>query len=199
MRYRKRIIRNNKYYHITNRGVARRPTFLDNDDYITFMNLVRKGCGKYDVKIVAMCVMPNHFHFLVWAIHANKVSRCLQWITSIYAKYFNRRYDRNGHLWQDRFYAKEIYDGLHLGVCWRYVEQNPVRARLVGNALDWKWSSSYMRASGIETLFLVLPHWWGTETMDEWWSDKLLKEDMLQKIRRSISATHIHDDIELWI
>ena len=198
MRNRKRNIRNNSYYHITNRGVARRTTFLDDEDYITFIALMKKGCAKYDVKVIAFCLMPNHFHLLVCSAVGKEVSLCVQWITSIYAKYFNRRYERRGHLWQDRFYAKQVKDGLHLGVCWRYVEQNPVRAKLIGKAHEWKWSSAYMRSVGHRSRYLIEPYWWGTSIMSTWWSNEMLDLDLLDRIRRSLRKSISLEDEELW-
>ncbi|MBL6997248.1 MAG: transposase [Phycisphaerales bacterium] len=200
MRNRKRNIANNSYYHITNRGVAKRTTFLDEEDYKIFLTLMRKGCLKYEVRLIAFCLMPNHFHLLACCSEGKDLSLCLQWITSIYAKYFNRRYGRRGHLWQDRFYAKRIKDGFHLGVCWRYVEQNPVRANLIGKTYEWKWSSAYCRRFGHNSRYLIEPHWWNTSIMSKWWSDDLLDEELLNKIRRSIRKSNLYDEDEeeLW-
>ncbi len=193
-----RIIENNGYYHVTNRGVARRPTFLDEEDYLSFLGLLDRGCNKYGVRIVALALMPNHFHLLVWAILGEDVSSCMQWVTGIYAQYFNKRYERCGHLWQDRFFAKPIAEGRHLGTCWRYVEQNPVRAKLIGSPDQWEWSSAFMRSSNTKPNYLVEPPWWGSEIMKEWWSKEMLDPKTLDKIRRSVQKSELHSAGITW-
>ena len=162
---RRRILKDNKYYHITNRGVGKMKTFKDEEDYDIFMRLVKKGCERYGVRLIAYSLMPNHIHLLVWPIKGKSISGFMQWVTGNYARLFNVRYVRNGHLWQGRFKSKEVHEGRQLGNTWRYVEQNPVRARLVVTPEKWEWTSAYLRANNIKESFLTEPPWWGSERM----------------------------------
>lgn len=192
-----RNIKRNHYYHLVNRGVARQPTYLDQYDYGEYIRLLTKACQKHPLDIIAFVLMPNHYHILIQALDSEDVSKCMHWANGMYARYFNERYDRTGHLWQNRFYSKEIRDGRQLGNTWMYVDQNPVRAEMVTAPADWKWSSAYLRKHGNFMRCLVEPHWWGTPPMHDWWSEELLDTETLEKVRKSLKC-RVLDTVEMW-
>ncbi len=142
--------------------------------------------------------MPNHFHLLVQAEKGKNISKCLQWLCSIFARTYNNRYGEYGSVWQSRFYSKEIKDGMHLGTAWRYVEQNPVRAKLVKSPEQCRWSSAYLRSKEYKPNFLIEPKWWGSDLMKEWWSTELLDQKLLDKVRRSIRSPHSYCKNIIW-
>jgi REP element-mobilizing transposase RayT len=173
--------------------VDRKPTFLDKEDYRSFLNLLTKSCDMYGVRIIAVTLMPNHFHILSKSVLGKNVSLGMKWLTGVYAQSFNKKHERTGHLWQDRFYSKEVREGRHLGTVWRYVEQNPVRACLVDNPNQWEWSSAHMRNSKHRLPCLIEPEWWGTKLMKQWWSTELLEPEMLDAVRRSLQRSELGD------
>ena len=174
------------YHHLVNRGVAKCATYLDDEDYAEFIKLLQIGCYKYRMDVIAYALMPNHYHILIQAVQNGNISKCMHWINGNYAKYFNKRYERVGHLWQDRYFAKEINAGRQLGTVWRYVEQNACRAKLVSSPELWPWTSAYIRANNMTVSHLIEPSWWGSAIMKEWWSDELLDQATIDKIRRSV-------------
>ena len=193
-----RNLKNNHYYHLVNRGVAKQATYLDEQDYAEFLRLLRKGCEKYPMDIIAFALMPNHYHILIQVLEGEDVWKCMHWSMGMYARYFNGRHDRVGHLWQNRYFSKEIRDGRHLGNTWMYVEQNPLRAGLVEKQEDWKWSSAYLRATVNFMNNLVEPHWWGTPAAQGWWSNEELDSETLDKVRRSLQRKNLDSQEINW-
>ncbi|MBC8309405.1 MAG: transposase [Planctomycetes bacterium] len=193
----KRNIKNDRYYHLVNRGVAKQVTFLDSYDYNEYIRLLVKSYRKYPLDIIAFVLMPNHYHLLIRALDRENVSRCMHWVNGMYARYFNDRYERTGHLWQNRFYSKEIRDGRQLGNTWMYVDQNPLRASMVNNPTDWKWSSAYLRKYGDYLHFLSEPNWWGKPTASKWWSKDELDAEALEKVRSSLKRKGL-DKASMW-
>ena len=193
-----REIKDNAYYHLVNRGVNRKPTYYDSQDYRSFLQLLEIGCSKYGVRVIALALMPNHFHILIWTIFGSNVSPWIKWVTGVYAQSFNKRHERTGHLWQDRYFAREVQEGRHLGTTWRYVEQNPVRACITDTPHEWEWSSAYHRSKNKKPDYLFEPPWWGSEIMKEWWSEELLDAATLDKVRRSLQQTDLLDGVVDW-
>ena len=185
MARKKREFKDDTFYHIVNRGVEKRDTFLDEKDYGLFMGLILKGFEKHKVYLAAHALMPNHFHLLACAPLGKEISPFMQWISGVYAQVFNKRHERTGHLWQDRFYAKQVKHGHPLGITHRYVEQNPVRANLSRSPYDWKWSSAHLRASGIQPDYLYSPRGWHRSFMKKYVNDIPLSEDELNQVRLS--------------
>jgi len=114
----------NGYYHIYNRGSEKRTIFLCEKDYKNFLERVRKNIIKYDLDILAYCLMPNHFHFLV---HQNNEDAIRNTFTSIqlgHAKYFNTKYERVGPLFQGRFKAKMVESDEYLLQLSSYIHRN---------------------------------------------------------------------------
>ncbi|MBC8200909.1 MAG: transposase [Planctomycetes bacterium] len=181
-----RIFEDNHYYHLVNRGVDKRRTFDDTEDYTEFINLLEKGCVRYKMNVIAFSLMPNHYHILVQIKPGDNVSACIQWVTGEYAKYYNRKNGRTGHLWQGRFFSKEVPEGRELGSTWRYVEQNAYRANLVAKSEHWKWGSAYIRANNVSKPRVIEPSWWGRVELKRWWSNEPLNQETVVKIRRRV-------------
>ena len=127
-------------YHLTARGDRREPIFEDDADRVAWLEVVGQGLERFDATACAYCLMGNHFHLVVQTRQAN-LSRLMRHVNGVYTQRYNRRHAKVGHLFQGRFKAvvvdKEAY---FLEVC-RYVDLNPVRARMVKRPQDWSWSS----------------------------------------------------------
>jgi len=129
--------------HVVNRGNDKRPLFESARDFEEFLRLVAWAKAVCAVRIVAYCIMSNHWHFVFWVEVEWDVSAFLHRLTTTHAKRWRRRTCTvgEGHVYQDRFKASSIFSERYYFNCLRYVEQNALRAGLVRNARDWKWSS----------------------------------------------------------
>jgi putative transposase len=132
-------------YHLLNRGNGKATLFLDRLDYSAFMKLLAGMRAGYDVRLLAYCLMPNHFHLVLQAEATGAVSEAMQWAQTSYVSRFRVRYGSTGHIFQGRFKSFPIQNDRHLLTVMRYVERNPVRANLVDSTLGWPWSSSRWR------------------------------------------------------
>ncbi len=127
-------------YHVTSRGDRREPIFVDDEDRRIFLRVTAQSLSRFDGEMLAYCLMGNHYHFVLHTRQAN-LSLLMRHVNGVYTQAFNRRHDKVGHLFQGRFKAILVdRDAYLLEVC-RYVELNPVRAKLVRKAADWAWSS----------------------------------------------------------
>ena len=126
--------------HVIARGNERRPLFRDDADRERYLDLLAEACGKHDARVLAYCLMPNHVH-LAMQTGSVPVSRVVHDVHSRYALYFNRRYDRSGHLFQGRFQGLLVDRDAYLLEVVRYIHRNPVKARLAARPEDFAWSS----------------------------------------------------------
>ena len=129
--------------HALNRGVEKRPLFDSVEDYEDFLLLVLWAKARCLIRILAYCLMRNHWHFVVWPRTDEDVERFFFELTSEHAK--RRRYQTRtvgyGHVYQDRYKAFLIGSERHYLTVMSYVESNPLRACLVASCKDWRWSS----------------------------------------------------------
>jgi REP element-mobilizing transposase RayT len=128
-------------FHVTSRGVARSPIFRDPLDYLALRSQLREVMRKFAWNVYAYCLMPNHYHLIV-ETDREHLSAGMHRLNFLYAQRFNRRHDRAGHLFQNRFAAYVIESDEHLLNSIGYVSQNPVRAGLCDAAADWPWAAS---------------------------------------------------------
>jgi putative transposase len=128
-------------YHALNRGNGRAQVFHDADDYHDFVRLLRKACARVPMRLVGFCLMPNHFHLVLWPPTDDSLAAWMQWLLTAHVHGYRKRYRGSGHVWQGRFRAFPIEEDDHLLTVLRYAERNPLRAGLVSRAQEWRWSS----------------------------------------------------------
>jgi putative transposase len=131
----------NYCYHVFNRGNARAEVFHKPEDYEAFVQLIVEAGRRRPMRVIAYCLMPNHFHLVLWPRGDGDLSTWMQWLTTAHVRRYHRHYRSSGHVWQGRFKAFPIQEDDHLLTVLRYVERNPLRAGLVARAEDWAWSS----------------------------------------------------------
>ena len=134
-------------HHVTQRGNRRQPTFFGDADYELYRELLAGSCRRQGVAVWAYCLMPNHVHLILVPAQAPGLRLALGEAHQRYTGLINRRQGWVGHLWQGRF-ASCALDDSHLVAAVRYVELNPVRARLAERAEDWPWSSARAHLAG---------------------------------------------------
>ncbi|MDJ1171277.1 transposase [Roseofilum sp. BLCC_M154] len=150
MPYRQVQFQQGCYYHIYNRGNNRQAIFFETDNYLYFLRQFRHYFIEPQVlDVLAYCLMPNHYHFLVYLNQAD-FSQHMQRFTLSYTKAMNRRYERVGSLFQGRFQAILVDNDRYLAHLTRYIHLNPVEANLVESAEDWPYSSypEYLQVRG---------------------------------------------------
>jgi putative transposase len=134
-------------HHVTQRGNGRARTFFEDGDYALYRDLLAAGCRAAGVEVWAWCLMPNHVHLILVPSDADGLRRALAPVHRRYAGIIHARRKRTGHFWQGRFGCVAM-DEAHLAAALRYVSLNPVRARLVERARDWRWSSVRAHVGG---------------------------------------------------
>jgi putative transposase len=131
----------NYCYHVLNRGNARSQVFHKDADYTAFVELIDEACRRRPMRVLAYCLMPNHFHLVLWPLGDGDLSTWMGWLMNSHVRRYHRHYHSSGHIWQGRFKAFPIEEDEHLRDVLRYVERNPLRAGLVERAEAWAWSS----------------------------------------------------------
>jgi REP element-mobilizing transposase RayT len=127
-------------YHITSRGDRREDIFADEEDRQALLQALGQALARFDAQLLAYCLMSNHYHFVLHTRKAN-LSLLMRHVNGVYTQTYNRRHGKVGHLFQGRFKAILVdRDAYLLEVC-RYVDLNPVRARVVRKPGAWAWSS----------------------------------------------------------
>ena len=129
------------FYHIINRGVERRTIFIDSEDYRKFLEIIDESRETYSFKIHSFCLMSNHYHFLL-ELQEENLSLIMRQINSRYSIYFNNKYKRVGPLWQGRYKSFFVYDENYLSSVIRYIEYNPIKAKLTQHIGQFPWAMS---------------------------------------------------------
>jgi putative transposase len=127
-------------YHTIWRGANRQDIFHEDEDRIKFLTVFQKNKGKYGMSVYAWCLMSNHVHLLIKEGHEN-ISATMKRIGVSYVKYYNWKYRTTGHLFQDRFISEGVENKNYFLTVVRYIHQNPVKAGMVTQPDEWKWSS----------------------------------------------------------
>lgn len=143
--------------HIIQRGHNRQNCFHSNKDFATYASILRAAAQRRNVAVHAWVFMSNHVHLLVTPLVDDAVSRLMHQLAGSYVRYYNTRYGRSGTLWEGRFRSCLVQDDEYLLQCYRYIELNPVRARMVQYPGEYPWSSYRSNALGTPSSLLT-PH-----------------------------------------
>ena len=130
----------NAMYHITNRGVRKMTIFYDEQDYLKYLQILEETRERYPFHVHSYCLMTNHIHLLLQTI-TEPISIIMKHLNTNYAKYFNKKHDFVGHVFQGRFGAELIRSTDYELDVSKYIHLNPVRAHMVQKAEDYRWSS----------------------------------------------------------
>ncbi len=142
----KRIQFEGAFYHVYNRGVEKRPIFIDEKDRRTFLGFLGKAVPAFQLRLFAYCLMENHYHLFLQTPRAN-LQQTMKALQGQYAQYVNFRYNRVGPLFQGRYSSRLVnVEQYALGLA-RYIHRNPLDAGLVQHLEDYPWSS-YCSYSG---------------------------------------------------
>ena len=148
-------------YHVLNRRVGRLPLFETPADYAAFETILQQAVAQTRIRIAAYCLMPNHWHLLLWPRSDGELSEVLRWITVTHTQRWHsyRNTAGTGPVYQGRFKSFPVQTDDHFLAVARYVERNARRAKLVRRAESWKWSSLWRRDQSNPQLTAWLSNW----------------------------------------
>jgi putative transposase len=137
-------------YHVLNRANARMTIFEDEGDYEAYERILQEAVDRTEMRVLAYCVMPNHWHLVVWPREDGELSRFTGWLTLTHTQrwHAHRHSTGSGHVYQGRFKSFPVQENDHFYAVCRYVERNALRANLVERAEDWQWCSLHRRKHG---------------------------------------------------
>lgn len=147
-----RKISGSNIYHVMLRGINRQDIFEDDEDRLYFMRLLRKYKDISGFKLYAFVLMPNHIHLLIEPVDES-LETVFKRIGTTYAGWYNKKYERIGHLFQDRFRSENVEDERYFITVLRYIIQNPMKAGLESHPDNYRWSSyrAYVKGEGAVT------------------------------------------------
>ena len=137
-------------HHAVNRGNRRRAIFHKPGDYRAFLKVLVQATARFQMRLIAFCVMRNHWHLVLWPRSGVSISSYMHWLETTHVRRYHLHYDLvgTGHLYQDRYRNDICTDARGVLSVMQYVEGNPLAAGLVRRAEDWRWSSLRMRLEG---------------------------------------------------
>jgi putative transposase len=148
-------------YHVLNRGNGRMKIFRKPGDYQAFIELIVEAKKRAAVEIFDFCLMPNHWHLVLRPRRDGDLAVFFSWLTNTHVKRYRGHYRRtSGHLYQGRYKSFAVQEDGYLLTLLRYVEANPLRAKLVKRAQNWRWGSLGCEGK------------WAKAILDEWPIDR---------------------------
>jgi putative transposase len=182
-----RVIATDYPHHITQRGNNQQDIFFVDDDRRVYLELLKEQCGKYSLEPIAYCLMTNHIHLIAIPRKDDSLANAIGRTHFRYTQYINRMHKRSGHLWQGRFYSCALDDkGFWLAT--KYVELNPVRAKMCRLPWQYEWSSAGAHTdTEAESQLLNLPSWRKLISEKEWQSElkRGIDKSQVDRIRLS--------------
>lgn len=177
-------------HHITHRGNNRQDVFLSDEDRRRYQELLSKSLEPCRVELLGWCWMSNHVHLVVVPRREDSLSRLIRRVHSAYAQDFNRRRSRDGHLWRSRFYSCALGPN-RLETALLYVDLNPVRAGMTGEATAWEWSSARAHVTGRDEAGLIASETLAEFALCDGWEERLRRRQSgstEQELRRATAA-----------
>jgi putative transposase len=148
-------------YHVLNRANGRLRLFKKPQDFLAFEQVLLEAHRRTPIRILDWCIMPNHWHMVLWPEREGELSEFLRWLTLTHAQRWKHAHRAvgHGHLYQGRFKSFPVQRDEHLLSVLRYVERNPLRAGLVRRAQAWRWGSCHVREHRLPELNHLLSEW----------------------------------------
>jgi putative transposase len=142
--------------HVFHRGINCSAIVLDDEDHEYLLQFIARAADRHGVSVHAFAVMTTHYHLVVTPVGEGVLAKFMQEIGIRYTRYFNRKYDRIGTVWNDRYGAALLDNERYWFNCLRYVELNPLNAHMVAAAELYRWSSYRVHALGEPSGWLTL-------------------------------------------
>jgi putative transposase len=176
-------------HHVINRGNFRSRLFGDAAAYDDFMGIASEALPVAPMRILAYCLMPNHWHMVLRPERDSDLSRFLHWITLTHTQRYHAKTETRGygHIYQGRYKSFPVENDRYFLAMVRYVERNAKRAALVERSEDWRWSSAYVRTFGSDVQRKLLSPW-PMEAPDDYlaWLNESQPKEEIENIRYNI-------------
>jgi putative transposase len=173
-------------YHVLNRAAGREPLFRDEADYAAFAALFLRAAQVRPMRLLAYCLMPDHWHLVLWPQRDGELSRYVGWLTMTHTQRHHARHRTagTGAIYRGRFKSFPVQEGQPLWAVCRYAERSPVRAGLVAAVGDWRWSSLWQPSGERPPWLSDWPG--GRPGLAEWreWANRPEPEADLAALRR---------------
>ena len=181
-----RIIAVGYPHHVTQQGNNRDTVFFDDEDRQTYLKLLGDYSKKHRLKIWAYCLMDNHLHLLALPETVTALSRGIGLTNLLYTQYLNRKLERSGRVWQNRFFSCVVEYDKYLWAVIRYIEQNPTKVGLAASPEEYPWSSANAHVTGVKDPLLGTTSWLDTKDQMSY-AEFVRKEDeeINQAIRKA--------------
>lgn len=148
-------------YHVINRANARAQIFDSKEDYMLFENILEEAVEKYDMRLLAYCLMPNHWHLVLYPKSDGDLAAFMGWLTNTHTRRWHvaKKTIGQGHLYQGRYKSFLCQTDSHFLTLVRYVERNAKKANFVKKAEVWRWGSAWRREEGTPEQKKILAEW----------------------------------------
>jgi putative transposase len=176
-------------HHVTQRGNARQVILYDDAGRVAYLELMRQYAALHHLSVLGYCLMSNHVHLIAVPGTAEALAQTLKHTHGRYASYWNARNSSSGHVWQGRFYSCPL-DEAHLWRALRYVELNPVRAKMVTAAAQWRWSSAAAHCGLAPADGLLEMERWGKRWTAAEWREHLAEGESASDVTALRQYTH---------
>ena len=145
-----RYLLNGKLCHYIVQGINKEYIFEEKDDKNKYLSLLKNYYKKYKIDIICYCIMDNHTHLILYSDNINNISEFMRIVNSLYAMYYNKKLNRVGYVFRDRYKSVLILDRSQLLRCIKYIHMNPVKANIVKRESEYEYSSynDYINNSG---------------------------------------------------
>lgn len=145
-------------HHVIARGNDQQTLFNDKEDFQAYIDFLEESRKNYPIQIYNFVLMSNHIHLLLEPAQEGNLSKFMEHVSKGYAKYFNKKYKRSGHVFQGRFKSFLIQEERYFFACNRYIDFNPLKARMVRDPKEYPWSGYRSLAFGSDPVIKLNLH-----------------------------------------
>ena len=149
---RNRILQEGAEYHVTAKINRGEKIFLNPEDRILFMDVLKRAKIKFDFSIKNFCIMGNHIHLIIKPGQKESLSKIMQWLLGVFAQLWNKKHNLSGHLWGDRFFSRIILGILDFLKVFLYIDHNPVAAGIVNQPGQWEYGGLWHHKNQIQEI-----------------------------------------------
>ena len=176
-----RIVLKDVSHHITQRGNNKQDIFFVDDDRTVYLELLKEQAQRFGLDVLGYCLMTNHVHIIAVPRNETALAKAIGRTHFLYTQYVNRMHGRSGHLWQNRFFSCPM-DNQHLLKAMRYIETNPLRAKMVRKPWLYPYSSAAAHVENTDPTGLLDMKWWLAKSKQFDWKAILQKEMDKQEV-----------------
>lgn len=179
----KRVVIPGYPHHVVQRGVRSMNIFEHDDDRHEYLHLLRQQSKRFGLECISYCLMTNHVHLLVVPSESNSLARAIGEAHRLYTRRINFRQQVRGYLFQGRFSSCPVQTGNYLHAAVRYIQRNPVRAKMVEHPWDYRWSSAAYHVGAKDSDLLVVESSYLAD-IDDWQEFLGTDSDLYNEVRR---------------